>query len=162
MTATAIERRPMALVGKNHPALRAVAAHIEDPLSEEMLVLANRMALTLDRTRNPRGVALAAPQVGARVRLIVLSKTEVFANPILTRHAGSVRAAETCLSLPGRRYSVVRAESVRVHAFDVVAEEQTTVDVTGFTARVWQHEVDHLDGVLVSEQWPEIRGGGSR
>ncbi|MBI4354915.1 MAG: peptide deformylase [Candidatus Omnitrophica bacterium] len=105
------------------------------------------------------GVGLAAPQVRRSQRIIVVDATSVepqthpmaLVNPvILKRWGGTSVATEGCLSLPGIEGDVRRARRIRVQATRVAgrATEPTTFDAEGWEARIIQHEVDHLDGVL--------------
>jgi peptide deformylase len=101
------------------------------------------------------GVGLAAPQIGNPARVIVVDLSSIgrpewrraFVNPVLSVMHGRVRAREGCLSIPGVEAEVSRAESLRLKALD---HEGKPVDLLaeGWAARVLQHEVDHLDGIL--------------
>lgn len=96
------------------------------------------------------GVGLAAPQIGIRRRMVVVDVGEgliELVNPEITRSEGSVGAVEGCLSVPGRRGYVMRAEKVHVKAQDRKGEH-FELDAEGLLARCLQHEIDHLDGVL--------------
>jgi peptide deformylase len=98
------------------------------------------------------GIGLAAPQVGIPLRLIVVGDDETRAaralvNPVITEQAGEVTAEEGCLSIPGIFAPVTRAASVTVQARDLEGDP-TTIKAKGLLARVLQHEMDHLDGVL--------------
>lgn len=98
-----------------------------------------------------RGVGLAAPQVGVGLRLGVIDPggdPEVLINPrIVDRDEQELLADEGCLSVPGWRGPVSRASAIKV-ATDTVTGETVERSYSGFAARVVQHEVDHLDGVL--------------
>jgi peptide deformylase len=98
------------------------------------------------------GIGLAAPQVGASLRVMVVGDetnrgVQALVNPIIAAQGGSVTAEEGCLSLPGVFAPVTRAEWVTLEAQDL---EGAPVSITarGLRARVFQHEIDHLDGVL--------------
>jgi peptide deformylase len=100
------------------------------------------------------GVGLAAPQVGVGDRVIVVDprdeETEPFAliNPeIVLFGAEVVRDEEGCLSIPGLKEIVERPATVRVEAIDSEGE-RVSIDADGLLARILQHEVDHLDGIL--------------
>jgi peptide deformylase len=105
------------------------------------------------------GVGLAAPQVGHSVRLFVASETgkaadaKVFINPMLVEKAvdGYEVAEEGCLSLPGQPFRVKRARSIAVIATDIRGEAFSLDHVTGWMARICQHEHDHLNGRLISD-----------
>lgn len=120
-----------------------------------------------------RGVGLAAPQIGLSERLFVaveyaeepegeerslrdlVRRIYVVANPVITHREGEVAGLEGCLSLPGL-YSeeVPRAERIRVEYQDEEGRERT-LELEGYLARVFQHEMDHLDGTLFFERLPK-------
>lgn len=107
--------------------------------------------------REAKGVGLAAPQVGKNIRLFVMNPTgeagddRVYVNPALTEAEGSEEAEEGCLSLPDIHVKVIRSKTIKMQAQDVEGNpvEQTA---SGFIARVWQHEFDHLNGVLITDR----------
>jgi peptide deformylase len=96
------------------------------------------------------GVGLAAPQVGRSTRLLVYDVGEggvALANPKLFDEWGEEIGEEGCLSLPGLYYPLRRFQRVGAEAFDLEGKA-VTIEADGLLARVLQHEVDHLDGVL--------------
>jgi peptide deformylase len=96
------------------------------------------------------GIGLAAPQVGRPLQLIVFDIGEgarALANPVLRNEWGDQIAEEGCLSLPGLYYPVRRHEAVLAEAYDLDGNE-VTIEAHELLARVLQHEVDHLSGVL--------------
>jgi peptide deformylase len=97
------------------------------------------------------GVGLAAPQVGVPRRLFTFDSGEesgAYANPeIVWRSEETQDGEEGCLSIPGVYFPVVRAMSVTVRAQNLEGEH-VTHDAEGFLARIFQHEIDHLNGVL--------------
>jgi peptide deformylase len=103
------------------------------------------------------GVGLAAPQLGISQRLLVYrvgpdAPVTVLANPELEWVSGDVELGEEgCLSIPGVTVDVDRPIFVRVRALDEEGEERM-VEASGLEARVIQHEMDHLDGVLILER----------
>jgi len=115
----------------------------------------------LETMRTAAGVGLAAPQVGVLKRVFsydvgVDEETGehpfgVLVNPVITRRAGEQDGEEGCLSLPGIYYDCVRAMEVTVAARDVYGTP-VTLEGSGLLARVFQHETDHLDGVLFLER----------
>jgi len=96
------------------------------------------------------GVGLAAPQVGASKRVIVAEVSErlhVLIDPKILKREGEEIGTEGCLSIPGIIADVPRAARVKVKAKNRKGKG-ITLDADGLLARVLQHEVDHLDGVL--------------
>ena len=98
------------------------------------------------------GIGLAAPQVGISLRLMVVGDDNgrtprALVNPVIAERGGEVTAEEGCLSLPGIFAPVTRSEWVRLEAQDLEGQP-VSIRAKGLTARVFQHEMDHLDGVL--------------
>ncbi len=96
------------------------------------------------------GIGLAAPQLGILERVIVMApegRTMVLFNPEIVMRDGMIWGEEGCLSIPGLYGEVERPESVRVKALDRKGRE-VEYDMEGTAARVVQHEIDHLDGIL--------------
>lgn len=141
-----------------HPVLLARARPVGDPTAPEIGRLAVDMAETL---ADAGGVGLAAPQVHESLRLILVSvppergeegaaavPPTVLVNPVLEPvGAEMVTGWEGCLSIPGLRGAVPRHRRVRFSGFGLDGEPVAGV-AEGFHARVLQHEVDHLDGIL--------------
>lgn len=103
-----------------------------------------------------KGVGLAANQVNLPIRVFIANPTGdpdekdqemVFINPVINKPKGSVEAEEGCLSLPGINAQVKRSKSLQVNAYDLSGNE-IAGEVDGFLARIIQHEIDHLDGML--------------
>jgi peptide deformylase len=103
------------------------------------------------------GIGLAATQVGILHRLLVYraypdEPTTALVNPVLEWVSEERESAEEgCLSLPGIHVEVERPARVRVRARDTAGEE-LTIEAEGLQARVIQHEIDHLDGVLILDR----------
>ncbi len=100
------------------------------------------------------GVGLAAPQVGVSQRIIVVDPHEQdvkpfgLVNPVIVQSADDVeRGEEGCLSIPGLKDIVERPAAVVVEALDAEGKP-VRIEAEGLLARVLQHEVDHLDGIL--------------
>ncbi len=119
--------------------------------------LRDLVARMFELMREQKGVGLAAPQVGHLLRLFVMNATNepgqdrVYVNPALSEAEGEEEGEEGCLSLPGLHVNVVRHRALRIRAADA---EGKPVDETasGFVARVWQHEFDHLNGTLLTDR----------
>jgi peptide deformylase len=98
------------------------------------------------------GIGLAAPQVGIALRMLVVDQERgrgprALINPEIVERGGLIVAEEGCLSIPGIFADVARSEWVQVRATDEDGLE-LKLDARGLRARVLQHEMDHLDGVL--------------
>ncbi len=129
------------------PVLRKRAEPIPE-ITDEIRALADEMVETLVKRV---GYGLAAPQVGVLKRLIVVDVEDdfyVLANPeIVAASEERVLGVEGCLSIPGVEAEVERARSVRVRGLSLSGEE-VEVEARDLLARVFQHEIDHLNGVL--------------
>lgn len=150
------ERRQRALAHVRQfgdPVLRTPSSPIEvfdDALRDE----AQRM---VELMVEARGVGLAAPQIGRLRRLIVIEPDPeeppvALVNPEITWMSEDEESVdEGCLSIGEIVVPVLRPVAIRVHASDV-SGEPVEIDAEGFVARVIQHEVDHLDGILILDR----------
>lgn len=111
-----------------------------------------------------RGVGLAAPQVGVSKRIIVID-TSVgeddgmvlkVINPEIIASEGEQMEEEGCLSIPGEYEPIRRAEKVTVQAMDLDGNTYT-LEAEGFLSRIFQHEIDHLNGVLFIDRLPSFK-----
>jgi peptide deformylase len=135
-----------------HPVLRQVAREVtpDELASPQFQQLLDDL---LDTMIEYDGTGLAAPQVHAPFRAVVLTLTdsrgpEYFVNPRITVLSDTTRRTwEGCLSVEGFRGLVVRPDHIRIDALDRDGTEKT-LEVRGFGAVVLQHECDHLDGTL--------------
>jgi len=125
-----------------------------------------------DTMREAPGVGLAAPQVGVPLRVFVYNWTDdadvlhrgVAINPELwisttpTGEADEDDESEGCLSLPGERFPLRRADKAMLRAVDL-DQKPFEVQAEGWLARIFQHEYDHLDGVLYADRldYPHFR-----
>ncbi len=135
-----------------HPVLRQPAATVTE-LTPALVKLVEDMAETM---YTDDGVGLAAPQVGASVRLIVCDPVGadeqgknlmVLFNPEIVKREGELEWEEGCLSVPGVKGWVARAERVVVKAQDANLQP-VTIEADDLKAVCLQHEIDHLDGKL--------------
>lgn len=106
----------------------------------------------IDTMYDEAGIGLAAPQVGVSIRLIVVGDERgrdprALVNPVIPEQGGQVTAEEGCLSIPGIYADITRAEWVRLEAQDLDGQP-VSVRARGLLSRAYQHELDHLDGVL--------------
>lgn len=135
------------------PELRGEAAPVKT-IDSVILKLLDDMAETM---YHANGVGLAAPQVGVPKRVIVLDPGEEegclmeLLNPVFRERAGEALGVEGCLSLPGISGEVPRAERVVVEALNREGRP-VRVEAEGLVARILQHEIDHLDGILIIER----------
>lgn len=100
------------------------------------------------------GVGLAANQVGVQKRLFVWDIGDgplVAINPVVSEHAGEWTYDEGCLSVPGLFWPIVRPKEVHLTGLDLDGNE-VSIDADEMLARVFLHETDHLDGVLLLER----------
>jgi peptide deformylase len=130
------------------PVLRRRAAPVESVTPEIRRLAADMVDTMYDEV----GIGLAAPQVGISMRLMVVGDEEgrgvqVLVNPAITAQGGTITAEEGCLSLPGIFAHVTRSEWVTLQAQDLEGQP-VSITARGLRARVFQHELDHLDGVL--------------
>jgi peptide deformylase len=149
--------------GFGHPALRRKSRRISPQAirSPEVQRLIKEMFRAL---RNAHGVGLAASQVGVPHSLVVINipsgKSKfrgVILNPqIISRSKSNVPSWEGCLSLPGMRGKVQRSRTIRVRFRDENAE-QHDLKVSGYLSRVFQHEIDHLQGILFLDRNLDLR-----
>ncbi len=142
----------MKIVKYPHPALR----HKAEPVTTISKELHLQVGGMLELMYANEGLGLAAPQVDATNRVLVMNfagdaneKDQEFVaiNPVILEMKGTVEDREGCLSFPGLYSKVRRAKTVKVQAYNLKGELYE-MQATDLPARVWQHEIDHLDGVL--------------
>jgi peptide deformylase len=128
-------------------------------IDAEVVTLVHGMYTTMDLEE---GIGLAAPQVGVRKRLFTFDLHEgdgpaVVINPEIVERDGEVLSEEGCLSVPGYRFEVVRSERVTMRGLDLDGNE-LVLEGDDLLARMIQHEIDHLDGVLLLDRVePDVR-----
>ena len=135
------------------PVLKTRAAPVDaDGFDEALSNLAEEMIATM---REREGVGLAATQVGRLKRVFVAAVEDeeyVIVNPVIEERAEETeKGPEGCLSIPGISVEVERPTAVTVSGQDL-SGEPIRLEVSGLLARVFQHEVDHLDGVLILDR----------
>jgi peptide deformylase len=132
------------------PVLRQVARPVEH-FDGALVRLVDDMVETM---YDAVGAGLAAPQVGVQKRLFVYDVgdgPEVMINPTIVETAGEWYHEEGCLSIPGLRLGIVRPMEVHLRGYGLDGDE-VSIEAEEFLGRVFQHEVDHLDGVLMVER----------
>jgi peptide deformylase len=144
---------PYAIRIVGDPVLRQRAEEVTD-IDGRLVKLCDDM---LETMYDAPGVGLAAPQVGVQKRLFVYDIGDgpgVLINPVITESDGEWEYPEGCLSVPGMQFEIVRPKTVAVTAIDLDGNE-VHIEADEFMARMLQHEIDHLDGVLLLERLDE-------
>ena len=117
-----------------------------------------------DTMYNAPGVGLAAPQIGENVRVLVVdisTKEEEnslleLINPAITDSSGTQKSEEGCLSVPGFYGNITRRKKITVEAVNRDGEK-FKIEVEDILARVLQHEIDHLDGILFFDKMAKLK-----
>jgi len=140
------------------PVLKQRAREVEE-IDADLVTLVHGMYDTMELEE---GIGLAAPQVGVRKRLFTFDLHEgegpaVVINPEIVERDGEVLSEEGCLSVPGYKFEVVRAERVTMRGLDLDGND-LVIEGDDLLARMIQHEIDHLDGMLLLDRVePEVR-----
>lgn len=124
----------------------------------ELRDLINEMLFVM-RTNN--GIGLAAPQVGITERLFVCElegRAISLINAEIKDVSGHAEMIEGCLSLPEVHVNVTRNEQLHVHGYDSRGRKEQ-LEMSGLWARVIQHEIDHLNGVLICDHGENLNSG---
>ncbi|HEX5367738.1 MAG TPA: peptide deformylase [Acidimicrobiales bacterium] len=132
------------------PVLRQRAAEVTT-VDGRLAKLAEDMVATMYEAP---GVGLAAPQVGVEKRLFVYDVGDgphALVNPVVVDSDGEWAYEEGCLSVPGLSWEIVRPRRVHVRAVDLDGSD-VSIEAEDLLARCLQHEIDHLDGVLLLER----------
>ncbi|MCX6765885.1 MAG: peptide deformylase [Candidatus Moranbacteria bacterium] len=142
----------LAILKYPHPLLRRKAIKIKNPLEPQIQALIPRM---IEAMKKGNGLGLAAPQVGKSLRLCIVGeekKVYVLINPsIKSCSRKKVFMEEGCLSFPGKFFLISRPEAVKVRYLDETGKK-AKIKAQGLLARTLQHEIDHLDGILVIDR----------
>ena len=129
------------------PMLRRKAAQVREVTPDLRRLIADMVETMFHQV----GIGLAAPQVGIPYRVLVMDDgkgaARALINPVITKRSGLAVDEEGCLSLPGIYADVERSKTITVQATDEDGQP-FDLDAAGMQARVIQHEMDHLDGVL--------------
>ncbi|HVA53512.1 MAG TPA: peptide deformylase [Acidimicrobiales bacterium] len=132
------------------PVLNTVTTEIEN-IDAKVAALAESMIETM---RDAPGVGLAANQIGVQKRLFVYDKGDgahVVVNPVIVETSGEWVYDEGCLSVPGLNWEIVRPNAVHLKGYDLEGNE-LDIETDEYEGRIFQHEVDHLDGILLVER----------
>jgi peptide deformylase len=156
----------MKIVHYPHPALR----HAARPLTCIDKKLHLHIGAMKELMYEARGLGLAAPQVALPYQLLVMNVTgdpkqpereEVYVNPSIVERKGFMEDEEGCLSFPGLYQKIRRSKSIKIQAYDLKGNLVENV-VNDLEARAWQHEIDHLNGVLFIDMMGPIARLSSR
>jgi peptide deformylase len=131
------------------PVLTSPAAEVSE-IDGALVRLVEDMVTTMYEAP---GVGLAAPQVGVGRRLFVYDYgdgPDALVNPRIVESSGEWTFEEGCLSVPGLAFEIVRPKEILVRALDLDGNE-VEIEADEYVARVFQHELDHLDGTLLVE-----------
>jgi peptide deformylase len=145
------------------PVLKQPAREVEE-ITADLAPLVYGMYETMELAE---GVGLAAPQVGVRKRLFTYDLHEgdgpgVVINPVIVESSGAIESEEGCLSVPGFKFEIIRAERVTMRGVDLDGKE-VVLEGDDLLARMIQHEIDHLDGVLLLDRLePDVRRAALR
>ncbi len=154
-----------------HPALRKISKEVsmKEISSSQFKKLLEDMSVAL-KTRDD-GVGLSAPQIAINQRVFVVagrifdkdktvanpSKDEYFINPVITKSSKKLSTIEEgCLSIPNTYGLVKRPSAVTLEYLDPSGEKKTK-KATSLLARIFQHEIDHLDGILFTDKATNIK-----
>ena len=137
------------------PVLKQRAPEVAE-IDGRLKVLADDMVVAMYEAP---GVGLAAPQVGVQKRMFVYDLHDdggpkTIVNPVISEARGEWSYMEGCLSVPGLAWEIVRPKEIHLTGRDLDGNE-ISIEADEFEARVFQHEVDHLDGVLLVERLDE-------
>ena len=139
--------------------LRKKAEPVEK-IDSSIRELVERMFVALEEEG---GIGLAAPQIGVSKRVIIVSvpedsgRTEIaLVNPVITSAEGTQEFEEGCLSVPGIFEMVQRKAKITIEGLELSGKTYKA-EYEGFPATVFQHEIDHLDGVLFVDRLPRMK-----
>ncbi len=136
------------------PILRVKCEEVKE-INDEVKDLARKMLRTLHRDD---GIGLAAPQVGDKRRIIVIDIGHgpfILINPKIIKKSDKMASEfEGCLSLPGTNLIIKRPQTVEIEAYLLEREQNVRIKAEDLLARDFQHEIDHLNGVLIIDKVP--------
>lgn len=145
--------RPIVEMGV--PLLRKKSTPIQFDGSSDSRRLDQLVVNLVDTLNFAKGVGIAAPQIGVLQRVFLLAPDNIaipIINPLITGHTSKkVKDWEGCLSIPGIRGLIPRWETIDVEYLDMGGKKHRRT-FSGFHARIFQHELDHLDGILLVDR----------
>lgn len=143
----------MKILKYGNPVLRKKSKAV-NKIDNNIRKLVDDMFFTM-RNSNPKGVGLAAPQVGVLLRIIVIdvpdSEPLSLVNPVIFKSYRKEFSTEGCLSIPGIFGKVERAEEIEVKGINPYTNNKVTIQAQGLKAVAIQHEIDHLNGILFTD-----------
>lgn len=151
-----------------HPLLKKMARPVAR-LDEEIRLLVQDLVDTMEA--GPGSVGVAAPQIGAGLRVCVVDVSRsrhgkdnhhgrlLMVNPEIIDRAGVAVMREGCMSVPDYTGDVERATGITVRFLDAQSGEQRELQASGFEAVAIQHEMDHLDGILFLDRIVSVATG---
>lgn len=148
----------------------SVLRKVGEEITKDYPNLTQLIADMFDTMERSKGVGLAAPQINKAIRLFIIDSQkmydegdketglrEVFINPTMIEETGKIWAYEEgCLSIPGIREDVYRHEKIKMEYYDQNFKKHTK-EFSGMTARVIQHEYDHIEGKLFVDHLKPLR-----
>lgn len=147
------------IVKKEDPILRKKAKEVLE-VTPKITKLIQNMTSTMYKEK---GIGLAAPQVGFSKRVIVVDIGDehglyALVNPVIVEKKGAENGTEGCLSCPEEYGEVIRAKQIVVEGLNEKGEP-VRIQAEGLLARAFQHEIDHLDGILFIDKATNLRRG---
>jgi len=156
----------MKIVKYPHPAL----VHATRPVVDIDKQLRIHVGEMLDTMYEAKGLGLAANQVALPYQLLVMNQANdpdkhdqgaVYINPVIVERKGTQEGDEGCLSFPDLFQKVRRAKTVKVRAYNLQGEA-VEINASDLAARCWQHELDHLNGIMFIDKMGPLARLGSR
>ncbi len=147
------------------PRLKMLCPPVES-ITDEIRAVVQDLLDTVD-AGPPRTVGIAAPQIGAMIRVAIVDTSRnpkhmaghgllALVNPQIVAQSGEQFFREGCLSLPDYTANIRRAQSITVESLDLDGQVRR-IDAEGFEAVVLQHEIDHLDGILFLDRVSNVK-----
>ena len=136
-------------------------------LNDELFATLTRKMVATVTSPEQDGVGIAGPQVGLSRRIVAVQRFDKDGNPfecypnirITAMRGEPVPGPEGCLSVPGRRGNVLRWRDIDICYTSIETGQSVTERIEGFTAVIFQHEVDHLDGIIYTDKLCEKKAG---
>ena len=155
---TAVATYSIRIIGD--PVLKQRAGEI-DNIDDKLVQLADDM---FDVMYDAPGMGLAAPQVGVQKRLFVYEYHDepgVLINPTITESDGEWTYSEGCLSIPGLYFEITRPKTVLLQGVDLDGKD-VSIEADEIQARLYQHELDHLNGTLMTEHLTDAQAKAAK